>query len=139
MIYVDTSVLISYINPEDTLHDKASKYIEKYRTYKLVVSDLTVIELYSVYSRTIDVSDVELNALVRYTLRKIGVEKQVVDWNRVFREAGKYANKLKLKTLDLLHLTIAVTIGCRIFLTFDKDIVNRKEQVYDVLSVEVVG
>jgi predicted nucleic acid-binding protein len=139
MIYVDTNVLISYINSTDELHEKALKYVEKYGSYELVVSDLTVVELYSVYSRTMNISDIELDALVRYTLRKTGVVKPRIDWNKVFREASRYANKVKLKTLDLLHLTVAALLGCKLFLTFDKDIINKKDPIYSTLSIKVIG
>ncbi len=124
MSYIDTNVLISYINPNDALHSDAVKLLNRISKDKFV-SDLTIIELYSVFSRTMNLSDVDIKALVKYTLRRTNVQKMNVKWEKVFRQAKDYANSFKLKSLDLLHLTIAITSNCSYFITFDKDILNK--------------
>lgn len=138
MSYIDTSVLISYVNPDDSLHDKAVKLIDGFHEKKLV-SDLTIIELYSVFSRTMNLSNIEIEALVKYTLRKTNVEKLSVKWDRIYRRAIKLANELKLKSLDLLHITIASLSNCRFFATFDKDILRKSAIIREKLGLEIVN
>ncbi len=84
MSYIDTNVLISYINPNDKLHNNAVELLEGISRDKFV-SDLTVVELFNVFSRTMDLSDSEISALVKYTLRKTSVQKISVRWGKVFR------------------------------------------------------
>ena len=83
MIYVDTNVLIAHINPKDPLHEKALELISKYEKHRLVASQITTLELYSVFSRTMNLSDVELEALVKYTIRKCNVDVINVDWREL--------------------------------------------------------
>ncbi len=122
---VDANELVSLINPRDSLHERAYKLLTECN--ELVASKLVVVELYSVYSRTMRLGDVEVEALVRYTLRKAGVRD--VDWNTVLSKASLYANKLKLKTPDLLHVIASHLIGASSMITFDEDIKNKAETI----------
>lgn len=74
MIYVDTNVLVACINPRDKLHGRAVSLLSRYSGEELVVSQLVVLELYSVFSRVLGVDDVELEALVNHTIRKCSVK-----------------------------------------------------------------
>ena len=69
MSYIDTNILIAYVNSDDALHNDAVELLSKISGDKYV-SDLTIVELYSLFSRPMDLSDIEINALVKYTLRK---------------------------------------------------------------------
>jgi len=69
MSYIDTDVLIAYIDSDDALYNDAIELLSKISGDKYV-SDLTIVKLYSVFSRTMNLSDIEINALVKYTLRK---------------------------------------------------------------------
>jgi len=73
MIYVDTNAMVAYINPKDSLHSTAKEYLAMFAGKKLVTSMLSVVELYSVFSRIMKLDDAELEALVEFTLRKCGV------------------------------------------------------------------
>lgn len=137
MIYVDTNILISYINNRDPLHVKAINTINKYNNAELIASIITQIELYSVYSRVMNISDIELDALVLYTLEKTRVSIKELDLNELFTNAIKYANKLKLKTLDLLHITAAYMLDCDSFITFDKDILARAKIIEENLGIKI--
>jgi len=70
MSYIDTNVLIAYIDSDDALYNDAVELLSKISGDKYV-SDLTIVKLYSVFSRTMNLSDIEINALVKYTLRKL--------------------------------------------------------------------
>ena len=56
------------------------------------------------------ISDEELEALVNYTLNKCKCEIEEVDFDKVIDFAVKISNKVKLKTLDLLHLSISIIL-----------------------------
>ncbi len=135
MIYVDTNVLISYINIKDPLHEKAVKVISENRN--LVTSIITQVELYSVFSRTMEISDLELEALVEYTFEKTGTILRDLSLEEVFSNAVIYANRLKLRTLDLLHVVAAYVLGCKSFFTFDKNILSRAKIIEDSLGLRI--
>jgi predicted nucleic acid-binding protein len=86
-----------------------------------------------------NLSDIELEALVKYTLRKTNVQRIRVKWENVFKKAREYANSSKLKSLDLLHLSVAGIARCKYFITFDKDILNRSEIIKEKTGIKVIG
>ena len=51
MIYLDTSLIISYVDEEDPRHADAEELIESVGLEKRVISPLVLVELASVYSR----------------------------------------------------------------------------------------
>ena len=111
--------------------------INKHGREELVVSIITRVELYSVYSRVMKISDIELEALVLYTLEKTGVTIKELDPDELFKRAMEYANELKLTALDLLHVTAAYLFGCKSFLTFDNDIVEHGETIEKNLGIKI--
>jgi len=133
--YIDTNVLIAYINPKDPNHIKAKEIIEN--TISKVVSQIAVLELFSVYSRNMDLTDIELEALVNYILKKSSVLVKNVDWKILYEYSLSYANKLKLKTLDLLHTIAAYLLNTDTIATFDKDIAYREKQINKALGLKV--
>ena len=139
MIYLDTNVLVAYINPKDRLHDRAVSLITKYRKDEMIISQLVMLELYSVFSRVMDVGDVELEASVNYTIRKCNTRVASVEWDELYSKSLSYANKLKLKTLDLLHVIAAHLLGVKILISFDKDINSKSKLIKSLLGIEVIG
>ena len=55
------------------------------------------------------------------------------------RKALTYAQQLGLRTLDLLHIVTASTIGCKKFVTFDSEIIRRSNAIANALGIEVVA
>ncbi len=139
MIYLDTNILIAYINPKDKLHNRAISLISRYQESEIVISQLVVLELYSVYSRIMNLSDIELEALVNYTIKKCKVKIATINWDELYSQSPSYANRLKLKTLDLLHVMAAYLVGAKILISFDKDINNKRSTIRDLLGLEVLG
>ncbi|RLF12645.1 MAG: hypothetical protein DRJ68_03650 [Thermoprotei archaeon] len=139
MIYLDTNVLIAYINPKDALHRRAVNLLSRRSGEGFVASQLVVLELYSVFSRVMSVSDEELEALVNYTIKACGVEVVQVEWDEVYRSALSYANKLKLKVLDLLHVVVAQLAGAKTFMSFDRDINSMASVIEELLDLRVIG
>ncbi len=138
MIYVDTNVIVAYVNENDPLHETAARLLDKLKDKKLVASRLVVVELYAVYSRVMKVSDVELEALVEYSLEKTGVSVQDVDCHELFFKAQIYAHSLRLKALDLLHVVAASLLGARAIASLDKDIIEKRNVIRKTLGLEVV-
>jgi predicted nucleic acid-binding protein len=124
--YIDTSLAIALANEKDPNHEMAIKIYSK--DGKKVVSKLVLAELYSVYSRRMKVSDAELEALVNYTLNKCKCEIEEVDFDKVIDFAVKISNKVKLKTLDLLHLSISIILESEI-LSLDEEIIKAKNKL----------
>jgi len=139
LIYLDTNILIAYINPKDKLHNRAISLISRYQESEIVISQLVVLELYSVYSRIMNLSDIELEALVNYTIKKCKVKIATINWDELYSQSPSYANRLKLKTLDLLHVMAAYLVGAKILISFDKDINNKRSTIRDLLGLEVLG
>ncbi|OYT39712.1 MAG: hypothetical protein B6U89_03700 [Desulfurococcales archaeon ex4484_58] len=69
-------------------------------------------------------TSIELEALVKYTLRKTNVKNLMLNGILIFKQATRYANELKLRSIDLLRVTIASSSNYKIFLTFNKDILE---------------
>ncbi len=139
MIYLDTNVLVAYINPRDKLHDKAVNLLSQHRDEDFAVSQLVILELYSVFSRVMGLSDDELEALVNYTIKVSNAKSVSVEWDDICRLASSHANKLRLKVLDLLHVIAAYSTGIKRFMSFDKDINSRVDVIERLLGIEVIG
>jgi len=137
LIYVDTNVVVSYINGRDPLHGTAERLIAGLRGHGLVVSQLVVLELYAVYSRVMSLDDVELEALVEYSLAKLGARVEQVDCAKLFTEAQRRAHALRLRALDLLHVVSAHLLGAKGIATFDKDIAAKSKAIEGALGLKV--
>jgi len=119
--YIDTSLAVALVNDGDPNHELALSIFPK--EGEKLVSKLVLIELYSVYSRRLNVSDEELEAIVNYIIHKCGCKVEDVEFDKAVDLAVKLSNKVKLKTLDLLHLSAAKLLGSEI-MSLDKEIIN---------------
>ena len=130
--YVDTNVIIS-LAEEDENYGRAKKI----KTIDdLVTGEITLIELNAFYSRKIK-DTLKARAATIYSLRLSNVKVVEVDWNKLRREAERLALGLQLKALDVLQIASAVLIGAPTFITFDKDIVDKKDLVKKLTGIEV--
>ncbi|MEB3756262.1 MAG: type II toxin-antitoxin system VapC family toxin [Desulfurococcales archaeon] len=134
MIYLDTSVIVSYMDESDSNHAKSISLLNKIRDKK-VASELTIVELSSVYSRAGLENPL---ALSLYSVKKVGANVIDVDFNQVLMYASKLSQQLKLRTLDLLHITTAKIVEANQFATFDKDIIA-KSRFISQQGIEVIG
>ncbi|ARM76695.1 type II toxin-antitoxin system VapC family toxin [Acidianus manzaensis] len=116
--YVDTSVIIAYVIDSDPNHEKAVEVLLD--KGDRIISQLTVTELYSVFSRRVK-DEIVVESLVNYSIKKVGVKVERIDFNEVFKKVSEIAPKVKLKTLDLLHLIISIILNSEI-LTLDKEL-----------------
>ena len=160
MIYVDTSVIVAALDPADPRREKARKALE-HRDNK-VVSELVLAELGSVLARQHEVmanirdklsvsEHVAFTAAVIYILRRFNLNYVYVRGfsrtvsGRLYKPLAysiELAEKLRLKTLDLLHLAYIKamneqSVGVHTLLTADVDFKNREEDIEEALKVTV--
>jgi len=168
MSYLDTNVIIAYCINGDPQHNKAVNIVEKLRqnTNKFYASTLTLVELYSLVSRNIQKYKLppgieeltnhrsKLRATIIYFLKLLSLHivsdegKLIsIDLDHLklfckFSDAINLATKLKLKTLDLLHLAYARQLAVKglvkFFITFDSQILENKETILKDVGIEVV-
>jgi predicted nucleic acid-binding protein len=123
MIYIDTNIIISYIDEKDPNHDKVvvmSMQLEKER----VVSQLTLLELASIYARAEFEKPIPL---AMYSIKNFGASIVETGLNMIIRESLRYVPTLRLKTLDLLHITAAKAIGANSVATLDKNMAKKAD------------
>ena len=127
--YIDTNVIIAFINNRDSNHARALK-IFNYSNRK-VTSMIAVLELKSVLSRTTKLSVDEIEAFVDY-LPEINVEVPEVDANKIIRNATDIAVRIRMKTLDLLHISASIIIGADAFITFDREFIEKEKEIANI-------
>ncbi|MBO0888238.1 PIN domain-containing protein [Candidatus Bathyarchaeota archaeon] len=161
MAYVDTSVLIAAYQPKDQLHQVSKTFLSKRQTK--IVSALTFVELSSVLARIkpeLELPDPirkeplkrRIRAAVEYIIRdasvilaSTGSSTMNIGERRVtipmeYSKAASEAYRLKLRTLDMLHLAYAHLIGrlefkLDFFVTGDQDILDAKAEIRDSLGL----
>ncbi len=126
MDYIDTNVILSYLNKNDVNHSKALKIMDN--SNRMITSPIAVLELRSVLSRTTNLNGDEIEAFVDY-LPEIRLEIPEVDMNTVFSNASEIANRIRMKTLDILHLSACVILNTTRFVTFDREFSARKTEI----------
>jgi predicted nucleic acid-binding protein len=164
MAYVDTNVLISYYFDEEEFHEVSTRIFNVLKTIqkKIYISPLTLVELYSVIARNLSKYRLPPHYMVLDEKRKIHVlvkdilecskpilvddesKLELLDKSSVFyiyKKAIDYVTTLKLKSLDLMHITYAIELAKRglvdTFITLDKELISRK-QVLEGLGLKVM-
>jgi predicted nucleic acid-binding protein len=133
-VYIDANVIISFVDEADPSHGKALKLVNKLSRDR-VASMLTLVELASIYSR----AGLEKPlALTLYSIEVVNARIADADFNNVLKTAFTYAQKLKLRTLDILHVVVASIAGCKEFATFDNEIIRKSKDIASNLGIEVV-
>ena len=125
--------MILSLTEEDANYDRAKKIIG---SEDLVTGEVTAVELNAFYSRKLKDS-VKARAATLYSLELSNVRVVGVDWNKLHRESERLSLGLQLKALDVLQIASAVLIGAPTFITFDKDIVAKKDLVKKLTGIEV--
>ena len=96
MIYLDTSLIISYVDEEDPRHADAEELIESVGPGKRVISPLVLVEFASVYSR----ANLEKPLrLAFYSVELIEAEEMDIDFDEVLKQSLRLAPKPRLRTL----------------------------------------
>jgi predicted nucleic acid-binding protein len=136
MNYIDTNVIISYLNRNDINHSKALNLLKQ--VGYMVTSQIGILELRSVLSRTLNLNENEIEAYIGY-LPEIGIKVPEIDIDEVFSNAGEIAFKVKMKTLDTLHISASIILNANIFMTFDNEFVEKKHVISDLGLTVISG
>lgn len=135
MNYIDTNVIIAYINERDINHHRAAKAMDELREF--VTSQVAVLELKSVLSRTTKLNENEIQAYADY-LKFINIDVLESDMNTVFKNASEISYKIKMKTLDILHVSASLVINAYTFVTLDTEFMAKKREMSDI-GLEVLS
>ncbi len=131
-IFVDTNVIISFVE-QDLNYNKALKIRE---INDLMTSEVTVLELYSFFSRKLK-DEILAEASTKYALKVSNVKVVELDMNRLFRKSLELSTKLQLKTLDVLQISSALLLNAKSFITFDKDILKKRDLIEKIVKISV--
>jgi predicted nucleic acid-binding protein len=160
LIYVDTSAIVAALDTSDPRMKKAREFLERWEDK--IVSELVIVELASVLSRRHDLlasmaerlgvsESLAFTALILYILKRFNLRYIPVKgfsrtlFGRFYTPiayAVALAERLKLKTLDLLHLAYIRAlkvqgIPIKTILTADADFKSREKHIEEMLGVTV--
>ncbi len=158
VVYVDTSVIISAIDKGDHRCKDADKFLR--REKEKIISPLVLAEIYSVVSRNserinlgFNVAEEDLPAVLarlcmrKYNLKLICIsDKEFSIFGEIptkYKLAFMLAPKLKLRTLDLLHISYAWAIklngyDVKEFVTLDRGILDTAEKIEEITDIRVI-
>ena len=129
MNYIDTNVIISFLNSRDINHEKALKTLN--HDSEMVTSSVAILELKSVLCRTTTLNTDEIEAFVDY-LNEINIEVPMIDMNKVISNAIEIAVNIRMKTLDILHLAAGVVLEVDDFITFDREFLEKEKEIENI-------
>lgn len=135
MNYIDTNVILCFLNENDANHDKAVKLWEIKESK--VASEITLLEIRSVLSRKANLKEAEIEAYIEY-LPEIDVRIAEIDLNRVFNRSMEITYKTRMKTLDVLHISACLEINACTFVTLDYEFVEKSKFITE-LGLTVVS
>ena len=127
--YLDTNVIISFLNKRDTNHARALKIFDS--KDRKVTSTVAVLELKSVLSGTTKLSLDEIEAFVDY-FPENDVEVPEVDTNKIIRKAIEIAVRIRMKTLNLLHISASLIIEADTFITFNREFIEKEREIANI-------
>ncbi len=160
VVYIDTSVIVSAVDKGDERSKEADKFL--LREKDKIISPLVLVEIFSVVSRNydklvsafeVDISKEDLPAVIaRLSMRKYGLnlfhtpDKDLTIFGEVPAEiklAFMLAPELKLRSLDLLHLSYAWNFklsGYNVdeFATFDDEILRKCDRINELTGIRVI-
>lgn len=121
--YIDTNVIISFLNSRDVNHERAVKTLE--HDGEMVTSPVAVLELKSVLARTTTLGSYEIEAFVDY-LSEVNIKVPEVDMGKIVSYASELAINIRMRTLDVLNPPAAEILGADTFGTFDREFLNKE-------------
>ncbi len=133
--YVDTNVLAKLLFKTETFHRDIVELVRQadVKGYKLVISDLVLLELSSVYDRVDHRGKATMGNILPKLLNHKSITFRFAPLP-LSREGVRLASKEDLTSTDLLHLTTANRLGCNFFITFDRVLLELKHSPVEVVS-----
>ncbi len=160
MKYIDTSLIVSALDPEDPSSTTSLKYLKENGK---VVSELVIGELNSVMFRNrnfINLLDkfsgdriTSSYAVIIYILQKFDLMYFPIEFSMIKTPVGRYsrivayafelAEKIPMKTLDLLHLSYAHAMGVSSksaieFVTRDREFKTYQDQISEAAGIKII-
>ncbi|MEM1575069.1 MAG: PIN domain-containing protein [Nitrososphaerota archaeon] len=158
--YIDTSVIIARYKPEDELYEYSERFFKSNKA-NFYISPLTLVELYSILSRIKNKiilpfqEEILLDTLITFIVKDCklrvisktySIERLVVGYKiRLPVEyylAMRFAEKLKLKTMDLLHILYTWLFKRNYhidsFITGDYDIINKADKINELFGIKIL-
>ena len=127
--YIDTNVIISFLNSRDVNHERAVKTLE--HDGEIVTSPVAVLELKSVLARTTTLSSYEIEAFVDY-LSEVNIKVPEVDMGKIVSYASELAINIRMRTLDILHLAAGVVLEADDLVTFDREFLEKEKEIANI-------
>lgn len=161
MSYIDTSVVVASLDPLDPRRELALGVLEKLRDKR--VSELVLAELASIVSRRRNVlhktlrrigvrDELAVPVVLLYVLKRFGLQYRRIDGRGNIYPLGDFylplaivielSSKVRLKTLDLLHLAYIAALkeqGEEIheLVTVDDDFKREEEAIKRELKIQI--
>jgi len=132
VIYIDSNVILSYVDERGPNHVRV---LTMQLDGERVVSQLTLLELASIYARAGFEKPVPL---AMYSIKRFGASLVEADLNVVVREGLRYVPTLRLETLDLLHIATAKMVGAKSIATLDKDMVRKTDLIKNTVGIMLI-
>jgi predicted nucleic acid-binding protein len=132
LVYLDSVILIYYLDAQGTLHQTAATRLATLRGTgdQIAVSDLTRLEC---RVKPIQLADQQRLAVFDGFFALPDVRLVPID-AAVFNRATLIRAQFAFKTTDALHLAAAVEAGCGLFLTHDAQLAKFPDIPVEVLS-----
>jgi len=144
--YLDTSFVLS-LSIKDDINHEAALELEK-TIGDAIVSKLVIAELYTYFSRVLDqyraissgTGNYEeyVEAMVQYSIQRTHARIINTSLDELLEMTSHYAPRLRLRTLDLLHVLAAYKLGANRIITLDKDYEAKSHLIKKWLGLEVV-
>ncbi|RLF24996.1 MAG: PIN domain nuclease [Thermoprotei archaeon] len=161
MMYVDTSIIVAALDPQDPRREEAMSILE--RSEVKVVSELVLIELSSVLSRRGELvramaerlrvsEELTILAMLTYILKRFGLKYVAMEGyltmpsigrvSKPFATAVEISSKLGLRALGLLHIAYVKLLKSmgepiEVFVTADRNFIKAKRFLEDELNVSL--
>ena len=124
--YIDTNVIISFLNIRDVNHARAVKVFDN--KDQMITSPVTVLEIKSVLSRSTNLSEDEIEAFIDY-LPEINVAVPEVNMDKIINNSIEIAVRVRMKTLDILHISASMMLEADTFVTFDSEFTAKEKEI----------
>lgn len=125
-IYIDANIVIYFLEGDDQNQDKATtlfRYADE-NAIPMLTSDITIAEcLHGAYKSGKDI----LVEKYKNLFHEIGVFHFVPVEQEIAERSAEIGAGQKLKLIDAIHVTSALSVGCDVFVTNDRRIKSTEE------------
>ncbi len=158
-LYLDTNVIVARYKPNDPLHKVSEKLLSN-KDFEFFISPVTLFELYAVISRLLphlflppEVRHVSVSTIVHFIMEDCNLKftsktylTTIYFRDQRIRTPFEYsmamilAERLKLRALDLLHISYASILRdkAQLFVTGDDEFLKRRKAIKEFTGLKVM-